>query len=386
MKILVVHFNDVIAYPPVINLVECLLNNKCSVVLISYNIHLLPDIIKEHNNFEGYELKSYNTDNIFLSVLQKINLKNKVKKIIKKEMRSADIIWTTTDFTVRWLGNILLQYKHVMQLMELIEFYPWYQRLPKWISIKFPIEKYAQRAWKVVVPEMNRAYIQKTWWDLKDIPVVLPNKTYKMSVEEYKVPKDFYDKLMKIKNETRKVILYSGILWYDRDFASIAKSVKSLGDEYVFYIIGKVPNAYKEEFELLLSENDNIVYLGYVNAPNHLLIYKYAYIGLLPYKAGRVSGYKTHISDLNALYCAPNKIFEYAGMGLPMIGSDVLGLKNAFEKYDIGVCCKDVSEKCFCNAVREIEANYEIMSKNCKMFFNSVDLDSIIKGIIEDKH
>ena len=31
---------------------------------------------------------------------------------------------------------------------------------------------------------------------------------------------------------------------------------------------------------------------------------------------------------LNALYCAPNKIYEYAGCNIPMIGTDVLGLKR----------------------------------------------------------
>lgn len=382
-KIVVAHFNDVISYPPVINLVECLLKNGCSVVLISMNVFALPNRILKHSNFKCYELNSYNTDNIISSVKQKIKLRSKAKNIVKNEMRNSDIIWTTTDFTVRWLGDVLFSYKHVMQLMELIEYYPMYPRFSKYIKIKYPIEKYAQRAWKVVVPEENRAYIQKVWWDLKDVPVVLPNKTYNVLLNEDDISEDIKEKLEIIKNEKRKVILYSGVLWFDRDFDSVVKAVKRLGDGYVLYIIGSIPNEYKGKFELLLKENENIVYLGYIKAPNHLLVYKYAYIGLLPYKAGKIAGYNTHISELNALYCAPNKIFEYAAMGLPMIGSNVLGLKIPFEKYGIGFCCEDMNEERFCEAVIKITSRYEEMSAKCKKYFASLDLDNIIKNIIE---
>ena len=46
---------------------------------------------------------------------------------------------------------------------------------------KIPIKKYTQSAWKTVVPELNRAYIQKIWWDLEKTPVVLPNKPFSLN-------------------------------------------------------------------------------------------------------------------------------------------------------------------------------------------------------------
>ena len=97
-----------------------------------------------------------------------------IRKWVKKEMKNNDIIWTTTDATVREIGPDLLNYKHVMQLMELVEYVPKFPLIPKKNLFKFNITKYAHHSWKIVVPEINRAYIQKVWWDLEKTPKILP--------------------------------------------------------------------------------------------------------------------------------------------------------------------------------------------------------------------
>ncbi|MDY5179624.1 hypothetical protein [Butyribacter sp.] len=383
-KIVIAHFGSVIAYPPVINLIDCLLANSQSVVLISMDGNQLPVRILENKNFKLINLRQYDTNNIFESIKQKLALKSIAKKSIIHEMKDADILWTTTDFTVRWLGDVVLKYNHVMQLMELIKFYPMFPRLMKYLNLQFPIDKYARNAKRIVVPEVNRAYIQQVWWNLKLLPMVLPNKPYYLCLDENKLDPKFKKNLDKIKSEKRKVILYSGVLWFDRDFDSIAKSIEKLDDKYALYIMGNVPDAYKETFYDLLQQHTNIIYLGYFPAPQHLIFYKYAYIGLLPYRAGKISCYNTHISELNALYCAPNKIYEYAGVGLPMIGTNVLGLKIPFEQYDIGVCCSNLSGNKFIDAICYINNNYETMKKNCEAFYKNTDLNKIIMQILAD--
>ena len=71
-------------------------------------------------------------------------------------MKNHDILWTTTDRTARDLGPVLFKYKHVMQLMELIYDIPYF---PRQKIIQSNIKKYAKKAYKVVVPEYNRAQI-----------------------------------------------------------------------------------------------------------------------------------------------------------------------------------------------------------------------------------
>ena len=79
-------------------------------------------------------------------------------------MKNHDILWTTTDRTARDLGPVLFKYKHVMQLMELIYDIPYF---PRQKIIQSNIKKYAKKAYKVVVPEYNRAQIINAWWGLE---------------------------------------------------------------------------------------------------------------------------------------------------------------------------------------------------------------------------
>ena len=140
--------------------------------------------------------------------------------------------------------------------------------------------------------------------------------------------------------------------------------------EYVFYIIGAAFSQSSKDMLEQLMQKYPIEYLGAFNPPKHLALVKYAYIGLLPYKPIN----RGDLSELNALYCAPNKIFEYAGYGVPMVGSDVLGLRNPFEQWDIGRCCDDGSLKSILEAIKFVDKNHESLERNCIAFFDSIDL------------
>lgn len=372
-RICIVHVGDFIKYPPVISLVENLLNNGYIVDLISCTKNnLVPKKFLSSDNFQ-YFFVSFNTsEGLFNKVKRNIFERRKLINVVEECMNVDDILWTTTDVTVKILGKILYKYKHVMQLMELS------QRYPGFINLKFfdfPIHEFAKNAFKVVVPDMDRAYIQKAWWDLREVPTVLPNKPY--SLGDYTIDYEQSKAIERIKNEKRKVILYTGLITPERNIADFAKAIRKR-DDFCLYIIGSSP--IKNYINEVISENENIEYLGYYPAPSHLEFLKYAYIGLTPYIPTKS---KLH-PVLNALYCAPNKIFEYAAFGVPMIGTDVLGLKRPFEQYNIGVTCKTIDSMLVGNALDIIDNNYKEMVQNCNEFFNSVDLDRIVQSIIEE--
>ena len=110
---------------------------------------------------------------------------------------------------------------------------------------------------------------------------------------------------------------------------------------------------------------------------------EYADIALLPYHPGAVEGVKG-FSAFNALYCAPNKIYEYAGKNIPMIGTDVPGLRLPFEKYNIGVCCRDLKPETIVEMVRYVDAHHEEMKKNLQLFYDSTDIDEIVDRIVNE--
>ena len=371
-RIVIAESDSVMKLPPLISLLQNLLNNGNSVTLISRDIDKLPSNIVESKNFRSVELQNKENDsNPIVKFITRRKETNEIIHCTEEAMKTADILWTSTVTTARELRSILPKYKNVFQLMELSQ----YGHVTR--HIKFSLGDLARNAWKNVVPEENRAYIEKAWWDLPKVPYVLPNKPYYL---DYSITDDMKEPLNRMQNEKRKIILYLGGIFTDRNLETYAEALNKDPDEYVLYIIGKAFDKEGERRIENLVNNYNVVYLGHFNAPNHLAFVKYAYIGLLPYRTVHVIGQ----SELNALYCAPNKIFEYAGFGIPMIGSDVLGLKNAFEKWNIGVCADDSSVEDFYAAVQKINESHDVMSSQCYKYFESVNLDKIVNDIIAD--
>ncbi len=372
-KITVVEVNNINMYPPVQNLVLALLDLGYKVDLIGGNAHSVSSNIIENPNCTIIETPSIRQQSKIKKWKNRIKLHSFVKKAVIESMKSSDYLWTTSMNTIRSVGSTALKYKNILQLMELSRYGYVFRDL-----IKFPIDEYARNSWKTVVPEINRAYIQKVWWKLDETPYVLPNKPY--SIDPGELTQDINKAIQLMKNEKRKIVLYLGGIYPDRNFSDYAKAISML-DDYVLYIAGKAfSNSAMAELDTLVEEYP-VVYLGSFDPPKHLALVRYAYIGLLPYRPS----YRKELSELNALYCAPNKIFEYSGYGIPMVGSDVLGLRLQFEKWNMGVCCKDDSVLEISKAIQTVDYDHDKMSQNAKEFYESVDLKGIISSILMEE-
>ena len=371
MKILIVHSDRLSEYPPTISLIQNLLSNCHNVTVISEDIEKLPSAICDNGNFKGIKVpprfEKERAKHIKNLIWRQIHL----RKIVACEMEKNDLLWTTTAISAKDIGKDIYKYKHIMQLMELVKDIP---VISTQMVFMAHIDRIARNAYKVVVAEDNRAYIQQAWWNLDEKPCVLPNKPYLAE----NIVTTLEDKISrKLQKEKRKIILYQGVFSSDRRLDKFAEAIDQLGtNQYAFYMIGKESPMRQE----LCRKYPFIEYLGFITPPNHLKVAEYAYIGLLPYIPDKSIPYIN--SELNAVYCAPNKIYEYAMCNLPMIGTDVPGLRYPFEKYDIGVCCKHLEIKDIIEAIQYVEANHERLSRNCQRFFNDINLDKIVEDII----
>ncbi len=376
-KVIIVHYGDVILYPPVITLIQCLLNKGVKVTLISSNSNSLSTSIRTNSLFHTIDIKFVKGRTIVSRLKRRLLIGKLYRDCLKNEVGDNSIVWTTTDLTVRILNKSLLnQKKHVMQMMEMVEWMPLFDGAK---ILRFDIREYAQHAWKTVVPEINRAYITKAKWNLKKLPYVLPNKPY--TLEYGSLSEKTKNAIELIKAEKKKIILYLGIIGFDRDLTNYAKAIKLLGDNYCLYIIGSVGDQVKNQFNEFLNNYSCVKYLGYFPAPQHLAFLKYVHIGLLPYTTSFSIG---NANPLNALYCAPNKIFEYAGFGIPMVGSDLMGLRVPFERYNIGCCCDNEDYEDIKRAIIEVDNRFDEMSGNCTKFYESVNVEDIVSRIISD--
>lgn len=374
MNIVVIRVFSIKRFPPAISLVSALLDLGHRVTLIANDVDALPRPMLDRDGLKMVELGKRGS--CIQNASHYCTDRRLIRDFLRRHRNEIDLVWTTTDISARTAGNELLNHRYVLQLSELTEYVPL-------ISSNIPflrdrnVKQLAKRASRVVVPEYNRAFIQQAYWDLPELPMVLPNKPYPDTVVgDEKLPCGVIEKL---EADGRKKLFYQGVYTSDRSLTSYAKAVNFLGDDYALYIMGKALGPNDDWYKDLSKITNRVVDLGFVPAPSHLAATHYGYIGLLPYVGKRYSYY----SVLNALYCAPNKIWEYSRFGLPMIGSDVPGLASAFRDGDMGFAV-DGRPEAIIEAVRAIDADYERFSKHSRTYYDSVDVKQIVSNIIDE--
>ncbi|WP_455683145.1 glycosyltransferase [Thomasclavelia sp.] len=372
MKIVVVLLTHIDNLPPARTLLLTLLQLGYKVSLITMYSDALPEEIKKDENFIIYDLQSKVEHSKIKCLINRFKRRIKLRGLLNNIVKNEDIVWTVTDYDAMECGKILSKFNHVMQLMELIEDIPYFDEFP---LMKANLSNIGSRAKVVVVPEYNRACIQQAYWNLKDIPIVLPNKPITMFNEKFAQLNDKYamDVIEKIKG--KKIVLYQGVFGYERVLDQFIEAVELLGDEYCVLLMGRND----DEAKKLLNKYPNTYFIPFLKAPEHLKVTSYAHIGILSYVN---TNNIRHYLPLNALYCAPNKIYEYANFGIPMIGNNIPGLNYPFEKYNIGKCAEKLTAEKIAEAIKCIEKNYNEMSKNCIKFFNSVDIKEIVEKVI----
>lgn len=283
-------------------------------------------------------------------------------KALKTIYEENDVIWVGTERTGMMLKRYLKDKKFIFNDLELNDTNFLYKK---------SVGKCVKYASGVVACELNRARIMKMWYGLKDVPFVMQNKPYyEMKCSKTREVESFVKKL-----EEKKCILYQGILDDERPLDMIAKALNKTKDKYTFVIIGNgrselETNKYIERLREIYS---NIIYGGYFPAPQHLYITQSAYIGVAIYDS----------SSLNTLFCAPNKTFEYAKYGVPILGSDIPGLQLTVEKYGAGVCVDIENPEQIAMAIDDIADDYEKYQENTKKFYNSVDNRKVMKQVLE---
>lgn len=265
-----------------------------------------------------------------------------------------------------------------MQLMELVDGVPAFSRRESLPFRSKLLVMQARAAFRVVVPEYNRSFIQQALWRIPSRPIVLPNKPI-VGIDDSSVIDDKYlGVLERFKTESRKIILYQGVFSIDRNFLAIMDAVDQLGDEYALYLMGVRDDENGARIRAQAEGHKGVVPIPFVHSPQHLAFTRFGRIGLLPYRPGY-----GRESPLNALYCAPNKLWEYSRYGLPMLGSDVPGLTTLFASEGIGKTVDIDDADAIAVTIRSIEKDYEGYSSRSSAYFNSIDVVEIVRRILE---
>lgn len=349
--------------PPVFSLLLVLMKMCKEVILLTT---ALPKETKEKLESNGILVKELGSNIIdkHKSLTQKAKEIKRFRKAVNDELKHFPDkmpVWIASGDTAIALGRNIKNYNYILQLHELYDKFQFHRHLLKW---------YARNAKVVVVPEICRAAIFKLWFNLSTMPSVLPNKPYPLTVAAKNGLVEHRENLKKLESIAGKKLLLYQARMLRMDVIDIARAVKKLGNQFVLGIFGDIRD--QKMVKRVYSEYPELVHFEYISAPDHLELTKHAYIGILLY----------NYESLNNIFCAPNKIWEYSGLGLPMLCNNLPLVNTQFRNFVSGETFEEGDIDSIVKAVKKIDENYEIYSEGSTKLFNSVDFKSIVLNIL----
>lgn len=292
------------------------------------------------------------------------NVKRQLKTITLAEVEHT-LLWIGTAESAIPLYGVLQHYHYNLTMLELLD-----GKKNKFKRTAFG--KLSQKAEAVIACEVTRAYIMKYWFGLKRLPYVMPNKPYELGTSKNAEPSCEETKQAIDAVRGKNFIIFQGIFQKLDYMKALATALLQMNSDYYIVLMGfdlYRTNAYEE----LKKIYDKVIELSSLPAPLHLEVTSHAKIGLVFYDA----------FSLNQAFCAPNKIYEYSGFGIPMLANKIPGLENTVGKFNAGKCV-DFECKQLMAAIKEIDANYEQYSVNALALYNAVDNEETINEIIKD--
>ncbi|QHI24467.1 hypothetical protein Ahae5227_17380 [Acinetobacter haemolyticus] len=344
--------SHLITLPPVMTVINCLLNTE------EYNVKLVSTKETEINHplYEEFIISQTHKVGLAKKISNYYFFRKFVQKTFTEQLKENDLVWIASLDTAQACKglNFLNTNKYILQLHELYDSYP-----KKLNTIK----EISQKAYKIVVPELNRARILQVWLQLKERPTVLPNKPWTHPRTKYMTPTHESTKeIIKNYDSSKKIIIYQGHIEKGRSLEPIIEAISDI-DNVEFWLMG-IDHGYVAE---LLKMSDKVKYWGYVPAPYHLEVTSYADIGIMSYD----------LINLNHLYCAPNKVWEYLGFNLFFICNEV----GSLDDFLLKKCCSCINFDDKDNLKKSIEFGIA-NNHNFNKIYESIDQKLIVKSLI----
>lgn len=331
----------------------------------------------EHHFMPGYDRRLYTSRSVADKIFNRLKRARAFgghrrwmrAKLMELEKAHGEIVlWHSEVLSAALIGDWGERFKkRLVTIYELDDFTGRY-----WIG--FSLQRLMERA-KIVVPEYNRAHILREYFQLPELPFVLPNKPAEHPrTRNLPLPNDESRAVFKAIGG-RPVFLYQGVWSKDRrDVAFVLETLAKNRPNYCVVTMPVCPAVVE-----LSQKYSNVFGLPYVPPPNHLAVTSHATVGVAVYNA---SG-SWILDRLGAVYCAPNKTYEYAGFGIPTLGNDIPGLKYTVEAAGAGGCCRMTEDSILATADALVARQTEVSKCACA-FYDQTDLNAIVIQILAE--
>lgn len=204
----------------------------------------------------------------------------------------------------------------------------------------------------LVCASQERGELMKKHYRLKDNPLVVRNISQLTTC--FEIENDVLkERLNEFFVKPGLTLVYAGAITKERMVDKLLDVAVDLIPTYKLLIIGD--GGYLEELKSKIEKYPSLTCMC---------------TGALPYRVlGSVLrrcdvGYVYYPADIdNNIYCASNKVYEYASISLPMLSNRNPTLVKIFEVAGIGVACEDYKQ-----GLMEIAMKKDQMKHNCEVF------------------
>jgi len=249
------------------------------------------------------------------TVAGKFLLRLSFSRLLRRAAGEAtpDVIWYHGGHAMAYSGVLrgcrCLRVAHAHEL---------YDRMRRLRMIQ---NEFLRKADLCIVPEENRAWILKVDSGARAPFVVVPNCPPMDSLPAVR-DKDAARTAFHAHGgspECGRFIIYQGLMDPGRSVVKIVEAFRQLEDRHVgLILLGWGAESYIAQVRAAVDGDGRIAMIPRVPPPGHLEITAGCSVGVISYEP----------TSLNTVYCAPNKLWEYALLGVAVLAPAYPGLKG----------------------------------------------------------
>lgn len=183
------------------------------------------------------------------------------------------------------------------------------------------------RADLVIAANAERAKCMAEHYHLSSLPLVISNIP---PMPKEALGREGTDKkypVLRRQDPAEIRLVYQGDMSLDRGIGKFVRAMKALDGRFRLFLIGGGPDV--EKLKQIAAEDGvekRVVFLGKVPRDHLYDLLKTCDVGIVTYPE----------RGLNNILCAPNKIYEYAQAGLPMISNNNPTIEAVFARFKVG--------------------------------------------------